>query len=254
MTELDILQRAESEDGYRVACAKSPLNWAARKGQVYDLAAISDAATVSLTDAVHSVPLTQGCEFAILDGSADSGMPHTRAPNVICIPAPMCKEGRASKDFLEMLAHEAIHVHQRRAAPVWRQGLAAAGWEPLDGAKIPPAVAEILRINPDTMAAPLWSWNSHHVPLPTFTTKISPGLGDVRIVWMDLRTGALFPTPPPTFSAAAAKRNSQSAKRSEPVAALSAAAYEHPYEFYAYTLSQHGIRTQEALEEALRAL
>jgi hypothetical protein len=250
MAELDILQRAEWEDGYRAACAKSPLNWAARKGQVYDLAAISEAATASLTDAARSVPLTRGCEFAILDGSADGGMPHTRAPNVICIPASMCKEGRASKDFLEMLAHEAIHVHQRRAAPVWRQALAAAGWEPLDGGKIPPTVAEIIRINPDTMAAPLWSWNSHHVPLPTFTTKISPGLGDVRIVWMDLRTGALFPTPPPTFGQGA-KRSGQGAKRSEPVAAVSAA-YEHPYEFYAYTLSQQGIRTQEALEEALR--
>lgn len=240
MAELDILQVAESHDGYRAACAKSSLNWAARKGQVYDLTTISEAATTSLTAAVRAVPLAQGCEFAILDGSADGGMPHTRAPNVICIPAAMCKEGRAPKDFLEMLAHEAIHVHQRKAPAAWRQALAAASWEPLDRAKIPPSVAEIIRINPDTMAAPLWSWNSHHVPLPTFTTKISPKLGDVRIVWMDMRTGALFPTPPPTFIQAIA------AKRSEP------AAYEHPYEFYAYTLSQEGIRTQEALEEALR--
>jgi hypothetical protein len=246
MAELDILQRAEIQDGYRAACAKSPLNWAARKNQVYDLTTISEAAAGSLTDAARAVPLTRGCEFAILDGSADGGMPHTRAANVICLPAPMCKEGRASKGFLETLAHEAIHVHQRKAAPLWRQALAAAGWEPLDRTKIPAEIFSRLRINPDTMAAPLWSWNSHHVPLPLFSTKNSPTLGDARISWMDLRSGTLLPTPPPSFG----KETTSGAIS----AAVVSAAYEHPYEFYAYTLSEKGIRTQEALEDALRNL
>jgi len=235
--ELDALQRAELADGYRLACSRCPLNRAARQGQTYDLASISSAAAESLRNAVAAVPLCSHSEFVIMDPTADGGMPHTRAPNLICLPATLCTEGPASASFLETLAHEAIHVHQRRNAALWRQSLLSAGWTPADPATLPPAVASRLRINPDTMAAPLWAWESRHIPLPLFEPKVNPGLGDIRLQWLDQRTGALFPFAPPTFPQQG-----------------NASVLEHPYELYAYRLSQGGVRDTEALEEALRDL
>ena len=87
------------------------------------------------------------------------------------------------------------------------------------------------------MAAPLWAWESRHIPLPLFEPKVNPGLGDIRLQWLDQRTGALFPFAPPTFPQQG-----------------NASVLEHPYELYAYRLSQGGVRDTEALEEALRDL
>lgn len=229
---LDILQRAEILDGYRATCAKSPLNRIARQNQVYDLTSISSSKTAALTEAIEFVALCQGCEFALLDSTADAGMPHTRAPNVICLPASFCNE--INETSLETLAHEGIHIHQRRNGALWDSSLFRAGWTRVK-APVAPEITARLRVNPDTMGS-LWAWRDWHVPLPLFFTS-SPRLGDVRLQWLDLRMGTLFPQPPPSFPSQ-----------------LSTSAAEHPYELYAYQFSEQGIRSQEALEEALRSI
>ena len=233
---MDILDKAELLDGYRSAVRVSRLNAAARAEQTYDLDTLTPAAYTALGKALGSVPLAAQAELAILHPTADGGMPHTRPPNVICLPKGVCPTAeQPSRQFIDTLAHEAIHVHQRLNPELWAAYLNTRGWTPVAASKIPAEFRERIRLNPDTLQTPFWAWKRVYVPLPLFPKWREPkGLGDVTIEWLNLTTGALFHDPPARFGA------------------KGLAALEHPYELTAYEL-QGTVRTVEQLEQILQS-
>ena len=233
---MDVLEIAENIDGYRKACDNNDANRRARESHLYELSEISRSAATALTLAAGEIQLLDSCEIAILDSSADNGFPHTRPKNLVCIPASMCSDV-ISPTFKTTLIHEAIHVHQRIHVKGWLDGCQQAGWTPISPERIPEEFRERTRINPDTMAAPFWAWDTYHVPLPLF--KATPRLNDTPVQWLDLRNGTLFHTAPPSFVRLYGSRIKQP---------------EHPYEIYAETFSEKGLSTSDAILDALKAL
>jgi hypothetical protein len=234
---MDYLAAAEALDGYRAACRKNAMNWEARDGQGYEMDAISDKATNFLQMAAEAIPLMGGSEIVILNSEADNGFPHTRPPNLICIPASLCKESEATKQFRITLAHEAIHVHQRKFADLWNNFCIAEGWTWIPATTIPSELRERVRINPDTMAAPFWAWETYLLPLPLFRPYRRPTLANAVIEWYDIRSGALTEKFPRTFLA------KYGAGIHQP---------EHPYEIYAEKFSEEGVTSVEELERRMR--
>jgi hypothetical protein len=225
-----VLDIAERLDGYLTAIQKSPTNTAARRDYAYEMDSVGPDAAASIAAVAATIPLLKsiGAELVILNSTADGGMPHTRAPNLICLPASLAN----SKELRTTLIHEAIHIHQRLHPDLWRSALIKAGWSPQPATAVPSALKERIRINPDTLACPFWAWESRLIPLPLFSVT-NPTLGSASIEWYDVKTGALFRDPPVPF------RNDEKG------------ALEHPYELFAYRLSNQGIDTEGGLTEAL---
>ncbi len=238
MTSHNVLDLAEAADGYRAACAASAANRQARIGQTYELATISPATTLFLQEAVAKFPILDAAEIAILNSSADGGLPHTRPRALICLPASGIPPS-LTPEFQETLLHEGVHIHQRLHPPLWSQAVRRAGWRPVPREQIPPEFAERLRINPDTMAEPFWAWDDYHVPLPLFAPHGRGPLSSASTQWLDLRSATLFHEPPASFL----KKNKETG-----------AAREHPYELYAYRFSKQGLKTPEEIQTALSSL
>ena len=234
---MDYLASAEALDGYRAACRRSATNWEARDGQGYEMSAISDTATNFLQMAANSIPLLGGSEIVILNSEADNGFPHTRPPNLICLPASHCKESEATKQFRITLAHEAIHVHQRKRPELWENFCVAEGWTWIPATSIPSELRERARINPDTMGRPFWAWETYLVPLPLFRPYRRATLSNAVIEWYDIRSGSLAQEFPRTFL------DKYGAGIHQP---------EHPYEIYAEKFSEDGVASVEELEGRMR--
>jgi len=217
------------------------MNAAARVNDEYELDRISNTAASFLQQAAAEIPLLSSCEIAILDSSADGGLPHTRPPKLICLPAKLCKAEPASDDFKTTLLHEGIHVHQRMYSHIWKKALNAAGWKEIPREKIPEELVQKIRINPDTLASPYWAWDGQ-IPIPIFENLISPQLSGARTEWYDLSTGAVFHKPPQSLLDSGSGSGSSSAE------------LEHPYELYAYKFSKEGIDSHEKILEALEKL
>jgi len=236
---MDCLTHAEKIDGYRSACRNNLLNLATRDGQGYELSAISKKAEHFLSQAVNSIHLLEGMEIVILNSEADGGLPHTRPPNLICLPKSLCKELPVSKQFRTTLLHEAIHVHQRIEPELWERFCNLEGWSPISKQVIPEEFLNRCRINPDTISRPFWAWESYHVPLPLFPTYRATSLSNTNIEWLDLRTGALLHDAPKSF------QEKYGGKFDQP---------EHPYEIYAELFSEEGISVKGALRKRLLAI
>lgn len=236
---MDVLQAAERLDSYQARCASNIFNREARETYEYTLDTISPKAAKSLQHAAQDIELLDRCEIVILDKTADNGYPHTRPHNLICIPSSMCLETPASKDFREMLVHEAIHVHQRANTAEWNRALKRRGWAPVPTEILPPEFVERARINPDTMYTPFWAWEMYNVPMPLFKRTGTPSLSSAPVEWLDMRSGTLHREPPATF----VKVYGAGIKQPE-----------HPYEIYAELFCQKGITTSAALVENLEAL
>jgi hypothetical protein len=235
---MDYLAAAEALDGYRAACRKNAMNWEARYGQGYEMSTISDKATDFLQEAAGSIPLLGGSEIIIMHSEADNGFPHTRPPNLICIPASLCKESEATKQFRITLAHEAIHVHQRKFPDLWNIFCVKEGWTWIPATSIPSELRERARINPDTMAAPFWAWETYLVPLPLFRPYRTATLANAVIEWYDIRSGALTEEFPRTFLVKYGSEIHQP---------------EHPNEIYAEKFSEDGVESVEELERRMRS-
>ena len=232
----DYTEVAEALDGYRAACRKNEMNWAAREGQGYEMDAISQEAEHFLQVAADKLEILEGSEIVILNSEADNGFPHTRPPNFIMLPASLCTEKEATKQFQITLAHEAIHVHQRKNSPMWRRFVEREGWSWIPAETIPSEFRERTRINPDTMACPFWAWQSYMVPLPLFRPYRKPTLANAEIEWLDIRSGTLFPKAPRSFL------DKYGGGIHQP---------EHPYEIYAEKISEDGVVTTAELERRL---
>jgi hypothetical protein len=219
---MSVLDIAERIDGYRTACYESEPNAESRKGQKYELATITKTAENFLVEAVQNIPILKGCDMVIIDSSADNGMPHTRPPNYVCLPASMCKESAASDTFKNTLIHEGIHVHQRKNKGLWESALKRAGWTPVAKGIIPADVLSRIRLNPDTIGIPFYAFNEHHIPLPLFPPNSRATFNSVQIKWFDTRSGALYNEAPKEFI------KKYGGNINQP---------EHPYEIYAEIFS-----------------
>lgn len=110
------------------------------------------------------------------------------------------------------------------------------GWKPVSAHLVPQRFREQCRINPDTFYTDqFWAWDSYHVPLPMFKNESPSGLGDVRIEWLDTRTGAIFHDPPSSFT-------KKYGSPSQP---------EHPYEIYAVKYADEGLSSNLAVNDKL---
>ena len=159
----------------------------------------------------------------ILHPTADNGFPHTRPGGLVCIPTGVMN--KSTDAVKNTLIHEAIHLHQRNYEHSWDLFCRREGWTPVDDTEIPEELQASVRLNPDTLASPFWSWQDYFVPLPLFVPKPQLGLGDIRVKWFDLRNRAIFADPPPSFL-------NRFGDISQP---------EHPYEIYAVEFSDAGL-------------
>ncbi len=191
---IELLKKAESMDKYRTLCEASELNRLARSQHSYTPFFHPMESTIRSLAAKYE--LTRACHLVFLHPSADSGFPHTRPQNLICIPGSY-----GAQDIEETLLHEAFHVHQRNYEQDWMSYSIFQGWWPVAPSEIPERWRERVRINPDTLSQPFWSWEERYIPLPLFKNEASPSLPETAIRWMDKRMGTLLNSAPPSFTA-----------------------------------------------------
>lgn len=208
----NFLQKAEELDGYLRACQQSPLNHKAR--QTLHYAAWNDQ---SLAKKARGI--LKGSEIVIVSPSTEGGMPHTRSPNIICLPAYWPEDKLSST-----INHELIHISQRQHPKAWEKTLLKEGWSKVQEENLPVDWVARCRINPDTFAARWWAWEGRHVPMPIFVREDHPQLRDIEVRWWDRETDRLNPSAPSSF-----------VRKYGDVPASHA---EHPYELWAYTLEE----------------
>jgi hypothetical protein len=168
---MNLLQEAETLDSFFSKVNRSAANLLARYGNSY----------VPMKD---PVPWILNTKIVEMHPSAESGLPHTRPPNLICMPLYF-PEHR----YKETLIHELIHIDQRRRKPLWDAKFMKEGWSPLDESLIPERWYNQCRLNPDTIDSRFWAFEKQHVPLPLFERADKPDLRQVRVFWWDMETG-----------------------------------------------------------------
>jgi len=231
-TSTQLLTIAEAYDNYCASCRQSSSNSTARSSCNYKPYFLSQTDATRLTTIIRTIDLLRDTDTVILHSSADNGYPHTRPKAIVCLPAGFV-ESASDAILKETMCHEAMHIHQRRNLDLWKQMCMVEGWTPLPKDTIPFRFRERCRLNPDTFKPiPFWAWDKHYVPLPMFKRDINITLGDVNIEWFDLRTGALFHTPPASFT-------KKYGTPSQP---------EHPFEIYAVIFAKEGISSEALLE------
>lgn len=159
--------------------------------------------------------LDENISVLIVNPSAEGGMPHTRAPSLICLPAYFPEERLEST-----IKHELVHISQRRNPSLWRNRAAQEGWVPVDESEIPQHWLARCRLNPDTAAARFFAWQGRHVPLPVFLREDKPDLRDIQVRWYDRAEGIVKSGVPTSFT--------------QKYGHLGISSLEHPYELWAY--------------------
>jgi hypothetical protein len=156
-----------------------------------------------------------GETIVTMNPSADGGMPHTRPPATICLPAHF-----PERLLEETLKHERIHLDQRKRYTAWVAALAQEGWNPVEEEEIPEIYRKRCRLNPDTCWSPFWSWKARYVPLPFYVREDKPELRNISVRWYDLEDKVLRSVVPPSL-----------VKR---YGTLESHSLEHPFELMAY--------------------
>jgi len=204
-----LLQQANKLDKYRTVCEADWINKKAREEQIY-----RPWSDQSFAKEIEKLEPSIRC--IIMEPSADGGMPHTRAPNLICIPVYYPRD-----NIKTLLRHEMIHIQQRQNPEKWIQITEKEGWMQMDESDIPVEYRRRCRFNPDTLYARWMAWEGRYVPLPLFIREDAPKLRDVLIRWWDIREQRLLSSPPTSYQ----RRYGST---------VSAAAQEHPFELLAY--------------------
>lgn len=204
------LEQAEQLDGYLAQIKQSQVNTYARSNSSY---------LPSLYTIATEIPLSkdwpQG-QILWMDPIADEGLPHTRPPFYVCLPATL--RGDALNQTLE---HERIHISQRMYPLKWQDAfLSAWSMKPWAGT-LPSVIQERMRLNPDLLNIPHYIWNNEWVPFSMFESMKPTSLKEARVVWWNDKTRSLHREPPPGWKAFFG----------------SIPAGEHPYELAAYMLS-----------------
>ena len=204
-----LLLEADRLDGYTSACLASPINSSARSLCHY----IPWNDQTLARKAEEMVP--PNIKVIIMSPSADGGMPHTRPPNIICLPAYF-----PESKLKETLKHELVHISQRTNPEKWRKRGLEEGWLRVSEHDIPAEYVARCRLNPDTFDERFWAWEGVHVPLPLFVREDKPNLREISVRWWNLKEKRLNTQPPSSFT-----------KR---YGFLGDNSLEHPYELWAY--------------------
>lgn len=206
---MEELRKAEESDHFQRLCAASPLNTAARAACSYTPWPSQEVPGNA------RLPASASATIVVLHPSAEGGMPHTRANDVICIPAYY-----PAHMMDETLRHELIHLSQRSRPSDWKARASKEGWFHVDESEIPEAIQRRCRLNPDTCWSRFWALDGRYVPLPMFVREDKPKLRDIAIRWYDRSEDILRSVVPAVFTDAYGKRTSSE--------------MEHPFELWAY--------------------
>jgi hypothetical protein len=226
---MELLDQAEYQDRYRQKCAENEYNSLARKGQHY-FSTDDFSARSAIVIRAADFEITRDANIVLLHPSADSGMPHTRAGNVICFA-----DNTNPTRITNTLLHEGMHLEQRKTPDLWKSYHIKQGWWPVPASLLPERWVTRCRINPDTLDIPFWSWQNAYVPLPLFGNEARPTLTDCPIRWYDLRNATLLREVPESFI-------QRYGSIGQP---------EHPNETSAIELSRDGISTRAELYNVL---
>lgn len=176
------LKKAEEIDNFFEQVKESPINQKARENLSY------------FPTLNYTIPFLDGTQIVLMHPTAEAGMPHTRPPNIICMP----KYYPESKQQ-ETLVHEFIHIHQRKHKAKWDTFFQKEGWHRADPFELPEYLYNRCRMNPDTIDQPFWAWKDRHIPLPLFEREDKPDLRQVVIHWYDKETGRREAEAPRSF-------------------------------------------------------
>lgn len=222
-----LLREANDLDGYIDACSENKANQLSRQEMTYYPYRLSASDTASLQIRIESFLSSIPPRFKedkispvilTLMPSADGGMPHTRSPNIVCLPYT------AHTLSLETYVHELWHIHQRQYASLWSRFLKEGwGFKPFSEENLPESLSANLRLNPDTVSNPLYIWRDEWVPLCVFLNPMRPSLNQTEVWFFNARTRIHYKQMPVAF-------------RTFFSSELPSSAYEHPYEIAAYML------------------
>ena len=199
-----VLQNAEATDHYRYLCQVDKSNALARDGQVYMYSQPTMAQQDALNERIQSyesqIPtrlkndLNDVLVVPLLP-SADGNMPHTRPPNLICLP--LSGAGLS----LETYVHELWHIHQRKYYDTWTRFFKNSWYfEPYKGS-IPVRLLSQLRFNPDTLTDMFWVWKGTWVPLCLFLDPVKPSFQNTAVWYYNVKTQTHRTSAPPEFIA-----------------------------------------------------
>jgi hypothetical protein len=207
---LQALNKAEQLDGYITTVNQSPINVLARSQTTY----MPSVYSVSIPIPFTVKPWPSG-QVIWMNPTADEGLPHTRAPNYICLPATITNDHIANT-----VLHERVHVSQRLFPDIW-ETILKEGWDmkPWIGS-FPNHISERRRINPDIHGIPLFIWKNTWVSLGIFKSLKNPKLQEIDIIWWNTVTRTVHKEVPPEWSDFFGNHP----------------AGEHPYELAAYLI------------------
>jgi hypothetical protein len=219
------LAAAERQDHYLEDIANNKVNRIARQSMTYATNRLTisqqEILRAKLQELVPSVPYILRSLYPTivpLMSTADDGMPHTRPDTLICLPQ--------SGGFIDKttFVHELWHLHQRAHYKEWVLFFANSwNWQPFVG-DLPPDLEQQRRLNPDTLADPLWIWDSTWVPVCLFLNPTNPSFDDTATWFFNVKTGRHNRELPEAMAAFFSS-------------SLSPSAYEHPCETSAYMIT-----------------
>ena len=217
---MDKLADAEAIDQFFTTVSSDAVNQRAR-------APLSYVAMSNTTQPWHL-----GTEIVTMHPTAEAGMPHTRPPNLICIPLYYPEEA-----LPQTLAHELIHIDQRRRLYKWNAFFEREGWTPVDASEIPSRWVSRCRLNPDTIDSRFWAYKGRHIPLPLYEREDTPDLRNVVIHWWDKETGIKQTEAPRLFQERYGRMPSQPEHPRELAAVELAKLYQTPSDIDSYLRS-----------------
>lgn len=176
---MQYLIEAEKKDHYLKLVNNSDINIKARIGCLYNLSKSS-----------RVKPKVKGLNIIWMNSSADSGLPHTRYPNIICLP-----DNISNKYLYDIILHESVHVSQRLYPKKWNEIFKLWNMKPFYGT-IPTELNNIIRINPDTVQEPFYIWKDKWVVMGIFKSIINPDMRNIKTIWWNYINGKILYTTP----------------------------------------------------------
>jgi hypothetical protein len=218
---MEKLQQAEQIDHFFFQVSQNPVNAKAREQHSY----------VPMSDVLE--PYLLNTQIIKLHPTAEAGLPHTRPPNLICIPMYY------PEDRMDLvLKHELIHIDQRRRWQKWNAFFQRQGWSISPISEIPSRWLQRCRLNPDTIDEQFWAWRDRHVPLPLYEREDRPDLRSVSIRWWDKETGFLQTEAPRSFQERFGRTPSQPEHPRELAAVELAEIFQTPSDIDSYLASE----------------
>jgi len=144
-----------------------------------------------------------GTTIEIVSKSCEGEMPHTKEGDRIVMPDTLPDPLKA-----EVLAHELVHIYQRRYAVAWTDFYKrewAFTFYQGPPAAMPPSVWQARRSNPDTWnpasGGPWPVWMNRWWPVSVYTNPQMPTLRASKTVWWDDQAGRVLTEAPEEWTA-----------------------------------------------------